>query len=118
MVEEAEGTSVYLADADRVEKLLDIIMNTVDMPNTPCIRQAAANEIAQIEADLFEQMYPEEAAARKAKQEEAEKLEAEREQRRKEESEQEKEARKPAPQPRDTLAHPPPQQQEPVERRI
>ena len=83
-------TSIYLADADRIEKLLDIIQNTVEMPNVPCIRQAAANEVAAIEFDLWEQMYPEEAAARKAKQEEVEKAEKERAEKLKKEQEKER----------------------------
>jgi hypothetical protein len=64
---EAETEAVYLADADRVEKLLDIIRNTVDMPNVPCIRAAASAELAQIERDLWEQMYPEQAEAEEAR---------------------------------------------------
>jgi hypothetical protein len=66
MPEVAETVAVYLADADRVEKLLDIITNTVDFPNVPCIRQAAQNELAQIEADLRAQLYPELVAAEQA----------------------------------------------------
>jgi hypothetical protein len=68
MVDEPVVTeAIYLADADRVEKLLDIIRNTVDMPNVPCIRAAAANEVAQIEHDLWAQMYPEQVAAEEAR---------------------------------------------------
>jgi hypothetical protein len=63
---EVETMAIYLADADRVEKLLDIIRNTVDMPNVPCIRQAAQNELAQIEEDLRAQLYPEQVAAEEA----------------------------------------------------
>jgi hypothetical protein len=66
MPEVETKAAVYLADADRVEKLLDIISNTVDFPNVPCIRQAAQNELAQIENDLRAQLYPEQVAAEQA----------------------------------------------------
>lgn len=83
---EVDTKSIYLVDADRVEKLLDIIQNTVDMPNVPCIKQAAANEVAQIEHDLWVQMYPDQAAAEEAAQKEREKVEAERQKKAKEAS--------------------------------
>jgi|SRR5215510_3737096 len=88
---EVDVTSIYLADADRVEKLLDIIANTVNMPNVPCIRQAAANEVAAIEHDLWEQMYPEQAEAEAARLEAAQKAEAERVEKVKKEQEKERE---------------------------
>jgi len=100
---ETEGP-IVLADADRVEKLLDIIRNTVDMPNVPCIRAAAQNELAQIEHDLWEQMYPEQAEAEEARVKAEEEAEAARKARLEEQTEEEKEALAPAPQPRDTLA--------------
>lgn|SRR5262245_36168603 len=74
----AEEGPIYLGDADRVEKLLDIIMNTVNMPNVPCIRAAAQNELAAIEHELWEQMYPEQAEAEAARHEAAQKAEEER----------------------------------------
>jgi hypothetical protein len=64
---EVDTKTVYLADADRVEKLLDIIRNTVDFPNVPCIRHAAQNELRQIEEDLRAQLFPEEVAAEQAR---------------------------------------------------
>src|SRR4029077_17450390 len=69
MVDEpvAETEAIYLVDAERVEKLLDIITNTVNFPNVPCIRSAAQNELAQIEHDLWVQMYPEQAEAEEAR---------------------------------------------------
>jgi len=87
---EVDPKSIYLADADRVEKLLDIIQNTVEMPNVPCIRAAAANEVAAIEFELWEQMYPEEAAARKAKEEADQEAEAKRVEKVKKEQEEER----------------------------
>ena len=65
--ETGEATPIYLTDPDKVEKLLDIIRNTVDMPNVPCIRAAAQNELAAIEHELWEQMYPEQAEAEEAR---------------------------------------------------
>jgi len=101
---EVSADTIYLADADRVEKLLDIIMNTVNMPNVPCIKKAAANEVAQIEADLRAQMYPEEVAAEEARLKAAEEAEEARKAREAELTDEEKEALAPGPQPRDTLA--------------
>jgi hypothetical protein len=122
---EPETKIITLADADRVEKLLDIIANTVGMPNVPCIRAAAANELAQIEEDLRAQMYPEVVAAEKKAAEERKKAEEENQKRLKEEAEAKKKAeQQPQPaswtSPRDTLAHPvppPPPQQNTVDRR-
>lgn len=87
---EVEAEAIFLADADRVEKLLDIIQNTVEMPNIPCIRAAAQAELAQIEHDLWVQMYPEQAEAQKKAEEERQKAEAERQKKLKEEQEKER----------------------------
>jgi hypothetical protein len=106
-----EVEAVYLADADRVEKLLDVIMNTVNMPNVPCIRAAAQNELAQIEHDLWVQMYPEQAEAEEARLKAAQEAEEARLSAKEELTDEEKEALLPGPQPRDTLA-------QPVERRV
>lgn len=83
--------AIVLADADRVEKLLDIIMNTVGMPNIPCIRQAASNELGQIEADLRAQMYPDIVAAEIKAEEERIKAEKEAQKRIKERQAKERE---------------------------
>lgn len=106
------ANAVFLTDADRVEKLLDIIQNTVEMPNVPCIRAAAANEIAQIEHDLWVQMYPEQAAQAELAEKERVKVEEERQKRIKEQQEKERQAKEKEEQPpswvppRDTQAHP------------
>lgn len=90
MAEKPEAEAVFLENADKVEKLLNIILDTVDMTNIPCIRAAANNELAEIEHDLWEKMYPEQAEAAKKAQEEREKAEAEAQKRIKEEQEKER----------------------------
>lgn len=89
---EVDAKVITLADADRVEKLLDIIENTAQNPNVPCIRAAAQNELAQIEHDLWVQMYPDQAAAVEAAEAERKKVEEERQKRLKEEQEKERKA--------------------------
>jgi hypothetical protein len=111
---EVETEAVYLADADRVEKLLDIIRNTVDMPNVPCIRAAASAELAQIEHDLWEQMYPEQAEAEEARLKAAQEAEEARLERMEEEKAKAKEDK---PQP-DSWVPPRDTQAQPTERRI
>jgi hypothetical protein len=114
MAEVEAAAAIYLADADRVEKLLDIISNTANWPNVPCIRAAAQNELAQIEHDLWTQMYPEQVAAEEARV----KAVKEAEEARLKRIEEEKAAAKAKEPERDTWVPPRDTQAQPVERRM
>jgi hypothetical protein len=103
MVEIEAAAAIYLADADRVEKLLDIISNTANWPNVPCIRQAAQNELAQIEADLRAQLYPEQVAAEEAALKAVQEAEEARKARLKEEAAEQKKLNPPPPPPQGQL---------------
>lgn len=46
---------VPIEDLDKIEKLLDVARNTVDMPNLPHIKAACMQELAEIDAAMGEQ---------------------------------------------------------------
>jgi hypothetical protein len=130
VVEEEEGdpapklTVVPIEDLDKVEKLLDVARNTVDMPNLPHIKAACMQELAEIDAAMGEAQAEAEVEYQKELAEWSAKREAERVAKAKEElaarkkAEAERRAREEeagrdpdAPQtlagvPRDSLAHP------------
>jgi hypothetical protein len=115
---------VPIEDLDKIEKLLDVAMNTVDMPNLPNIKAACMQELKEIDDSMGESMaeaqaeYQKELAEWEAKREEERKAKAKEELAAKKKAEQERRAREEeagrdpdAPQtlagvPRDTLAHP------------
>jgi hypothetical protein len=114
---------VPIEDLDKIEKLLDVAINTLDMPNLAAIKQACMQELSQINATMAaEQAVAQEEyrvalaeydAKREAKRkaEEKERLAAEKkaaDERRAKEGEPERDSWTP---PRDTLA-------QPIERRI
>jgi hypothetical protein len=45
---------VPIEDLDKIEKLLDVARNTVDMPNLPHIKAACMQELAEIDAAMGE----------------------------------------------------------------
>lgn len=49
-----ERQVIPLDDLDRIEKLLDVSVQTVDMPNLAAIKQACMEELAQINAAVAE----------------------------------------------------------------
>jgi hypothetical protein len=46
---------VPIEDLDKIEKLLDVAMNTINTPNLSAIKQACLDELAQINAAMEEQ---------------------------------------------------------------
>lgn len=114
---------VPIEDLDKIEKLLDVAVNTIDMPNLSAIKAACMQELAQYNATLAEEQAvaqeeyrvalaeydAKREAVRKAK--EKERLAAEKkaaDERRAKEGEPERDSWTP---PRDTLA-------QPIERRV
>ena len=77
-------------DSEKVEQLLAILDDVRDTAAYTNIRQAASMKLAEIDLELWEELYPEEAEAKKKKEEEVKKAEEERLQRLKEEQEKEK----------------------------
>jgi hypothetical protein len=120
---------IPIEDLDKVEKLLDVAMNTINTPNLPNIKAACMQELVEIDNAMGEQMAVAQAEYQKALDEWSAKRNAERAAKEKERLAAEKKAaderrareeeagRDPdAPQtyagvPRDTLA-------QPIERRI
>jgi hypothetical protein len=120
---------VPIEDLDKIEKLLDVAINTIDMPNLPNIKAACMQELVEIDNAMGEAMEAAQveyqkalaeydakvAAKRKAK--EKERLAAEKKAAEERKAREEEAGRDPnAPQtyagvPRDTVA-------QPVERRI
>jgi hypothetical protein len=130
VVEEEEGDPapelkvVPIEDLDKIEKLLDVARNTVDMPNLPHIKAACMQELVEIDNTMGEAQaeaeveYQKELAEWSAKREEKRKAKAKEELAARKKAEQERRAREEeagrdpdAPQtlagvPRDSLAHP------------
>jgi hypothetical protein len=115
---------IPIEELDKVEKLLDVARNTVDMPNLPNIKAACMQELVEIDNAMGEAMavaqeeyrvalaeYDAKIAA-KRKAEEKERLAAEKKAAEERRAREEEAGRDPnAPQtlagvPRDTLAHP------------
>jgi hypothetical protein len=46
---------VPIEDLDKIEKLLDVAMNTLEMPNLAAIKQACMQELSQINATMAEE---------------------------------------------------------------
>jgi hypothetical protein len=117
---------IPIEDLDKIEKLLDVARNTVDMPNLPNIKAACMQELKEIDNTMGEAMevaqqeYRKELAEWEGKREEARKAKAKEELAARKKAEEERRAREEeagrdpnAPQtlasvPRDTLAHPNP----------
>jgi len=72
-------------DSEKVEELLTIL--TLIKEGYPNIRQASLMKLSEIDLELWEELYPEEAKAKKEKEEEVKKAEEERLAREKEEKE-------------------------------
>jgi hypothetical protein len=123
---------VPIEDLDKVEKLLDVAINTINMPNLPNIKAACMQELVEIDAAMGEQMAVAQAEHQKALDEWSAKRNAERAAKEKERLAAEKkkadELRAKAEKegvpverdswtpPRDTMAHPQPV--EPIDRRV
>jgi hypothetical protein len=109
---------VPIEDLDKIEKLLDVALNTLDMPNLSAIKQACMEELAQYNAALAAAQAVAQAEFEKASAEYNAKKNAERAAKEKERLAAEKKAaderlaKEGAPQPdswvppRDTLAQP------------
>lgn len=108
---------VPVEDLDKIEKLLDVFMNTKDMPNLSAIKQSCMDELVQINLTLEEAQMEAQVEYQKAMAEWSAKREAERKAKEKERLAAEKKAKEADPQPdswtppRDSLA-------QPVDRRI
>ena len=57
---------VPIEDLDKIEKLLDVAMNTINMPNLAAIKQACMEELVQYNTALAEQQAVAQAEYRKA----------------------------------------------------
>jgi hypothetical protein len=57
---------VPIEDLDKIEKLLDVAVNTINMPNLAAIKQACMEELVQYNAALAEQQAVAQAEYRKA----------------------------------------------------
>jgi hypothetical protein len=109
---------VPIEDLDKIEKLLDVAVNTLNMPNLGAIKQACMEELAQINATMAAEQAVAQAEYRKALAEYDAKREAERKAKEKErlaaekKAADERRAKEGDPQPdswvppRDTLANP------------
>jgi len=75
-------------DSEKVEQLLAILDILKGETAYRYIRQASSMKLAEIDLELWEELYPEEAEAKKKAEEEREKAEEERLQRQKEEEEE------------------------------
>lgn len=64
-------------DSEKVEALLTIVLDLKDIPELGSIREAARMQLHAINAELWEKLYPEQAAEAKKKAEEAQKAEEE-----------------------------------------
>jgi hypothetical protein len=69
---------VPIEDLDKIEKLLDVAMNTVNMPNLPNIKAACMQELVEIDNAMGEQMAVAQAEYQKALDEWSAKRNAER----------------------------------------
>jgi hypothetical protein len=109
---------VPIEDLDKIEKLLDVAVNTINMPNLAAIKQACMEELVQYNAALAEQQAVAQAEYRKALAEYDAKQNAKRQAKEKErlaaekKAADERRAKEGEPQPdswvppRDTLAQP------------
>jgi hypothetical protein len=64
-------------DTDKVEALLNILLDLKDSTEYTNIRASTAMQLAAIDRELWEELYPEQAAAEKKRLEELEKAEEE-----------------------------------------
>jgi len=109
---------IPIEDLDKVEKLLDVARNTIDMPNLPNIKASCMQELKEIDNAMGEQMVVAQAEYRKALDEWTAKRDAERKAKEKErlaaekKAADERRAKEGEPQPdswtppRDTVAQP------------